>query len=574
MYLKQLKIASPTHTVREINFHKGINLIVDETPSTDGKETGNNVGKTTVLMLIDFCLGSSPKKIYTDPENKKEEHKLVKSFLIENEIVITLTLKRDLDDDSSEEIKIERNFLARKRKIQKVNGLSRTDDEFEEALTEILFKGHYGQKPTFRQIISHNIRYRDLSLTNTLYNLDKFTRDEEYETLYLFLLDCNFVEGNNKQDLLNKIRIEQSFKAKLEKSQTKSAYEVALSIIDSEITKLNHKKRTLNLNENFEKDLDLLNNIKYEINTVSSEITRLDIRYSLIKEAERDILETKTEIDTDELAALYNQAAALIPNIQKTFTELCSFHNQMVAERAQYISKDIPKLENDIKSKSELLRRLLVKEEDIAKSISQSVSFEELENIISDLNEKHQKKGEYENVIQQLESVDQELTSLRKELSEIDELLFSQEFEKTIKDKIDTFNTFFSAVSEELYGEKYALKVDQDNYKGKHIYKFSAFNTNFSSGKKQGEISCFDIAYTLFADANNIPCFHFLLNDKKELMHDNQLLKIAELVNKTGIQFVASILRDKLPEELNKEELFVVKLSQSDKLFRIEQHDA
>ena len=49
-------------------------------------------------------------------------------------------------------------------------------------------------------------------------------------------------------------------------------------------------------------------------------------------------------------------------------------------------------------------------------------------------------------------------------------------------------------------------------------------------------------------------------------MHDNQLLKIAELVNKTDIQFVASILREKLSEELNKEELFVVKLSQSDKL--------
>ena len=93
--------------------------------------------------------------------------------------------------------------------------------------------------------------------------------------------------------------------------------------------------------------------------------------------------------------------------------------------------------------------------------------------------------------------------------------------------------------------------------------------TNFSSGKKQGEISCFDIAYTLFADEENIPCFHFLLNDKKELMHDNQLLKIAHLVNNKGIQFVASILKDKLPEELNREEYFVVKLSQRDKLFKI-----
>ncbi|MDF4350714.1 DUF2326 domain-containing protein, partial [Vibrio parahaemolyticus] len=62
----------------------------------------------------------------------------------------------------------------------------------------------------------------------------------------------------------------------------------------------------------------------------------------------------------------------------------------------------------------------------------------------------------------------------------------------------------------------------------------------------------------------------FLLNDKKELMHDNQLVKIADLVNKNNVQFVASILKDKLPDSLNNEDYFVVKLSESDKLFRIE----
>ena len=55
-------------------------------------------------------------------------------------------------------------------------------------------------------------------------------------------------------------------------------------------------------------------------------------------------------------------------------------------------------------------------------------------------------------------------------------------------------------------------------------------------------------------------------------MHDNQLEKIAELVQrkKDNVQFVASILKDKLPDALNKEGFFVVKLSQEDKLFRIE----
>lgn len=89
--------------------------------------------------------------------------------------------------------------------------------------------------------------------------------------------------------------------------------------------------------------------------------------------------------------------------------------------------------------------------------------------------------------------------------------------------------------------------------------------------KKQGKTSCFDLAYTQFADEENIPCLHFLLNDKKELMHDNQLVKIADFANRNNIQFVASILKDKLPPEINKEEYFVVKLSQNDKLFRIEE---
>jgi len=44
----------------------------------------------------------------------------------------------------------------------------------------------------------------------------------------------------------------------------------------------------------------------------------------------------------------------------------------------------------------------------------------------------------------------------------------------------------------------------------------------------------------------------------------------ARLPNSSNIQFVASILKDKLPDELDVEEYFVLKLSEDDKLFRIE----
>jgi len=197
-------------------------------------------------------------------------------------------------------------------------------------------------------------------------------------------------------------------------------------------------------------------------------------------------------------------------------------------------------------------------------------SFENLEKLIVELNEKYRLKGEYENTLRQLNKVDATLAELNARLTEIDNGLFSEDTIQRITEQIIKFNKHFSAVSNALYGEKYGLKVDQKTVKGRRLYEFSTFNLiNFSSGKKQGEIVCFDIAYTLFADAEGIPCMHFLLNDKKELMYDNQLLLTAQLVNEKRIQFVASILKDKLPDELNREEYVIVRLSQREKLFGV-----
>jgi uncharacterized protein YydD (DUF2326 family) len=568
MFIKSLIITSGSKVIREIEFHKGLNLIVDE---SEHQITGNSVGKTTVLKLVDFCLGANPKHIYVDHETKKQEYKLVKDFLIDNKVLITLVLSSDLDK-GTEDIVIERNFLARKEIIRKINGEQLTEDEFEIKLSGILFPEHLASKPTFRQIISHNIRYKDESINNTLKTLDTFTSDAEYETLYLFLFGCEFTKGNSKQEILTKIRQEDTYKTRLEKNQTKTAYETALSLINNDIEVLNKKKSSFNLNENFEKDLDKLNRVKYDINKISSVIGKLNIRKELIQEAEAELKSSKSEIDLRQLEIIYEQATSKITSLQKSFSDLVSFHNTMIGEKVKFITKELPSIEKAIQENNNGLKRLLEEEKVLTFEISKSDSFEELENIIADLTEKYRKKGEYENIIEQLNEVESNLKEFNNELSEIDKELFNDDFEQVVKSQLNKFNVHFASISNELYGEQYAVKYDIiTNRKGQRLYKFSAFNANMSSGKKQGEISCFDLAYTLFADEENIPCLHFLLNDKKELMDDKQLVKIAEFVNRNNIQFVASILKDKLPVEINKEEYFVVKLSQNDKLFRIEE---
>ncbi len=568
MFIKSLSITKGPKVIREIEFHKGLNLIVDE---SEQDVTGNSVGKTTVLKLVDFCLGAEKKNIYIDPETKRSEYKLVKDFLIDNKILITLVLTNDLEQ-RSEDIVIERNFLPSiKENIRRINGMQVLAENFEQELTKVLFPDYCEGKPTFRQIISHNIRYKDENINNTLKTLDKYTSDAEYETLYLFLLGCEFSKGTNKQEILTKIKQEDNYKNRLEKKQTKNAYETALALINNDIEELNKQKNSFNLNENFERDLDSLNDVKYQINKISSLIGQLNIRKELIVETETELKTGKSNIDLKQLELIYTQASNKINGIQKSFSELVAFHNTMIEEKVKFITKELPNLEKQIYDSNVSLKQLLEEESKLTNIISKSDSFEALEEIIRELTEKYRKKGEYENVIQQITDVESNIKEYNLQLSAIDDELFSPDFEQIVKNQLYKFNKHFASISTLLYGEQYAIKYDKrPNAKGQLLYKFSSFNANMSSGKKQGEISCFDLAYTMFADEENIPCLHFLLNDKKELMDDKQLVKIADFANRNNIQFVASILKDKLPSEINKEEYFIVKLSPTDKLFRIE----
>ena len=576
MFLKLLKIETEDEVLRELHFHKGINLIVDDTPISKDDinelKTGNNVGKTTVLKLIDFCFGAKGKNIYTDPENERQDYELVKNFLIDYKVVITLILKEDLADDNSKEVIIKRNFLSRNRVLRQVNGKSCTEDEFELQIRKLLFPDIIDGKPTLRQLLSHNIRYSDESITHTLKVLNRYTKDVEYETLYLYLFGCKFEDGQKKQELLAKIGQETSFKERLEKKQTKNAYEAALALIEREILELNIRKTNLNVNENYEEDLTSYTKIKYEKNRTAELISNLELRKSIIIEAQSELKKEVSDIDLQQLKQIYFQAGTQFEKIQHTFEELVAYHNKMIEEKIRFISKELPEINDKILNEKRNLYKLCEDEKKYAEIVARGDAFGELEKLIEELNEKYRQKGEYENAISQIEEADLNIKEYREKLEKIDQQIFRDEFEDTVKNQINKFNIFFSDVSKKLYGETYAIKYETEvNKKQQKLYKFSTFNANMSSGKKQGEILCFDLAYIQFADSEMIPSVHFLLNDKKELVHDNQLVNVMNYIADKNVQFVASILKDKLPEQLKKEEFYVIELSQDNKLLKIEE---
>lgn len=573
MYLKQLKIETSEKIIRTIDFHIGTNLIVDETNKLNTTETGNNIGKTTVLALIDYCLGGDPNQIYKDSETKKEIG-FVKNYLVENKVLITLTLKKDLLNESSEEIIIKRNFLQRKQKIMSINNENLPQNQgkdFVEKLNNLLLGEREEEKPSFRQLISHNIRYKDQRINNTLKVLNNYVSNTEYETLYLYMFGLPVSDRTNYN---KKLKVEKKFKSKLEKHQSKTSLELQVDIIKSNISMLEKKKNNLNINEKYEEELQELNNLKYKISKLSTKVSELTLRKELLKETELELQKDISNVDFKDLRKLYAIAKKNIQNIQVTFEEMVQYHNNMVLEKIKYITQDLPELEIQIAEYNKELTEKLSTEKELSKKLSSSDTFDDLEHLISELNENYRKLGEFEGNISKIEETEQNIKKFEKEINLLGESRFTEQFQKALKRQLKRFNSFFTNVSKKLYGEEYGIsyEIKEDQSSKQQYYSFESFNLNTSSGKKQGEILCFDLAYILFARSENIPSLDFILNDKKELMHDNQLLIVTEFAWDKNIQLVFSILNDKIPEKLNDDKHVILRLSENDKLFRIEEH--
>ncbi|WP_276979749.1 DUF2326 domain-containing protein [Flavobacterium filum] len=560
MFLKTLKIENKLGLVREIEFHKGLNLIVDE----DVKITGNNVGKTTVLRLVDFCLGSDGKNIYKDPEFKGQDNTLIENFLKETEVLVTLILVDDLDF-TSENVVIRKNFLQYSKKIQELNGENITNNkEFGQKLKELIFNTSV-DKPTFKQIVSKNIRDEKNKLANIVKVLHPTTTLEEYEALFLFWLGISTDTHNQKELLVKEKTREESFQRRLKKEGELSLIEQQLELVNSKIEELQQIKANFNFNEKFEAQIEELNIIKLNLSKLSTELSRLNMRRELILESKLELENERTNIDVNQIESLYSKASKLIPNLQVSFEDTVKFHNELLDEKIRYIEEELPSLTEKLKTISKEVSSFRKREKELSEYVSASEYSDDYDKILIELNSFFERKGNLEerkkfwlNSNEKLNRINEELETINTEINSKDSI---------IQKRITLFNKYFTKISNQLYGEEYLLSTQ----KSERGYDLIVTNIegNPSTGKKKGQIAAFDFAYILFAEEIEMKIIHFIMHDQLENMHDNQLSTIlVDLANSINCQFILPIVRDKIPADIDIESYIILRLSENNKLFK------
>lgn len=341
----------------------------------------------------------------------------------------------------------------------------------------------------------------------------------------------------------------------------------------AEIGKLKYQRQNLNIDPNYKQNVENLDVVKYQMTLIQGKLSNVKLRQQLIQDSQKQIQSTKSAIDIEELRSLYEEADSFSSEINIAFDELVNYHNQMIASRIEFIGQELPELNKEATRLSSKLNELENKSSDLARQVRNSNTNADLENISERLGELYQDQGRLDEQITQVKHSKDTVKELENNLTTIDNSAYSKENERLVFEKTSKFSEYFSKMSKKLYNEEFGITSDIRINKstGKQYYDFSTFEykvNNSSSGKKQGEIAAFDLAYILFARKYEIPVLDFVLYDKKELMDDHQLVKIAEVAKENNIQVIMPMLSDKLSPEVKEQGHTVLKLSQSDRLFK------
>ena len=179
------------------------------------------------------------------------------------------------------------------------------------------------------------------------------------------------------------------------------------------------------------------------------------------------------------------------------------------------------------------------------------------------------KKGEISQSIQILEEQENIRNNLNDELAKIDRKIGN---EADSGEKIKKFNQIFADYCNQLYGEKYFLAYDENWKENKKFpVTIASLGGNVGTGKKKAVIVAYDLAYMKFSTEMGIKVPQFVIHDKMENTHINQLKTIFEICSKIEGQYIIPILRERI-DKIDREYIdkaIVLELSTSDKFFRI-----
>lgn len=560
MRILNLKVSNgiTDEPIQNIEFKtSGLNLIVDN----DKEQKSNNIGKSTVIHSIDFCLGGN-KSIFFKGAGKSHNDSTIEEFLYREHIIFELKLK----DEGGKIYIIKRGFQKSTTKTgkekretiwflndKKINSANKLEE------LKSIFFGDSDSKPTFRELIHKFLRDDSFSLGDAIRFYHNNTTSETGRAILDRLFHNNIASIPRIKELHSDIKDLENIGSKHRKRHD------SIKELEEHISK--QESSSQNDREIFKQKLELSLPSHYvteyqearlhykllidDIISIKMDINSLEISINRYKN-------DKSNIDTVAVQTLYNEMQLYNNTLNKTFEDTIVFHNSMLENRIIYLKKALDIKKNTLKEKEETQKLLLNKYDQFVIDIDEK-RLEEVEKFSQDSSKILANIEINRRALKEWIESEEQLKKTKEELSTL------ENNPNTSSDSINIFNKYFEQYTQEIYEAKMYLSVPED-YKPYTLKNVR----NTGTGKEKAIITIFDLAYLAYIDEINKTSPRFTAIDVFEPTDEPSIKKIFEIANSLDSQLIIPVLRSKVKFIKDFEKYIILELNNDDKFFKLD----
>jgi uncharacterized protein YydD (DUF2326 family) len=348
---------------KTVEFRPGFNVVLaDRTEESGSKDSRNGLGKSTLIEIIHFCLGSTLQKAKGLDSINLRGWAFSLELTLSNQVI---TVTRNTADKSKVVIEGDTTswpIQPKEKEGQRVLSLI----HWKAILGNLLFglpSDNEDKKfqPTFRGLISYFIRRgRDAFSTPFEHYRKQLEWDKQVNNA--FLLGLAWEDARDLQLLKDRQKLLDDIKKLKKNTETGVAIGLFGSLGELEALKvqvesqLRERKKTLS---NF-RVASQYRELEANANRLTAEIheaTNNNIAELKLLGFYQSSLETENEPSPDDVTRIYESVGIELPGlVVRRLEEVEIFHRRLIENRREFLSTEIARIRRDISSRERLIR--------------------------------------------------------------------------------------------------------------------------------------------------------------------------------------------------------------------------
>jgi hypothetical protein len=540
MQLIRLSVYNGDEQIRLMRFKDGVNII------TNRGVSGNQIGKSTSLRALAFCLDGASHALWKDPDND-QINEAVKRFVTKGDVRFELELKiGGVTHIVSRMLSIKKAPSGRESVLSKnsINGVACNGNaSFSRELPRIF--GYTRAQPTFGTVRSKSFRTNRQTCNNSAKYLSPFTKDSEYALIYAYLFGFNGVDSVHHINVIDReIETEKERIKTLLGGQIENSYTQKLQEIDAELSELEVSEASYDILDSQDQLISQLRQSRQSVSILSSRVVNLETKLYYNQKTIQRYRDNIVDPDIEMISALYEEARAIIPDLTKSLEDTIQFHNSIMRRKAEYVEELSDESASELADLRESLERLLHREQSLVRDLARDSHFSGFILIEKQMQELREARGKVLYVIEQMQSSESRVRELGSAGDILKRKIALQYTD--LSTKIDSFNSVFKELTAELFknhDNELVVKSDKD---GRAVFGIKNDELNTGDGVPRAAAMAFDMSYVSFSKIYRPKSLCFTAQDYLESVDEDKLKTLFVEANGRSIQTVVAILYDKI----------------------------